>query len=104
MTTLSSGPCKLALVHVYIATTCVNATGQFCPTLKGGMTMVTKIAVAVALAGFLAVPSASFPASKAKNSHSALTQCQGARSTPHNPNPHPNTPPTSHHYRPPHTP
>jgi hypothetical protein len=53
--------------------------------------MVTKIAVAVALAAFLAVPSASFAASKAKNSHSDVTQCQGGGCTAANPDRDPNT-------------
>jgi hypothetical protein len=53
--------------------------------------MVTKIAVAVVLAAFLAVPSASFAASKAKNSHSDVTQCQGGGCTAANPDRDPNT-------------
>jgi hypothetical protein len=61
--------------------------------------MVTKIAVAVALAGFLAVPSASFAVSKTKNSHSDLTQCQGGGCTAKNPDRDPNTSVNSQYYR-----
>ena len=53
--------------------------------------MVTKIAVAVALAAFLAVPTASFAASKTKNSSSDATQCQGGGCTAVNPDRDPNT-------------
>ena len=61
--------------------------------------MVSKIAIAVALAAFLAVPSASFAASKAKNSHSDLTQCQGGGCTAANPDRDPNTSLRSQYYR-----
>ena len=61
--------------------------------------MFTKIAVAVALAAFLAVPSASFAASKAKNSSSDLTQCQGGGCTARNPDRDPNTSVNSQHFR-----
>jgi hypothetical protein len=61
--------------------------------------MVTKIAVAVALAAFLAVPSASFAASKAKNSQSDVTQCQGGGCTAKNPDRDPNTSVNSQYYR-----
>jgi hypothetical protein len=60
------------------------------------MTMVTKIAVAVALAAFLAVPSASFAASKAK---SDLTECKGGGCTAKNPDRDPNTSVNSQYYR-----
>jgi hypothetical protein len=63
------------------------------------MTMVTKIAIAVALAAFLAVPSASFAASKAKNSQSDVTQCQGGGCTAKNPDRDPNTSVNSQYYR-----
>jgi uncharacterized membrane protein len=53
--------------------------------------MVTKIAVAAALAAFLAVPSASFAASKAKHSSSDLTECKGGGCTAANPDRDPNT-------------
>jgi hypothetical protein len=55
--------------------------------------MVRKIGVAaaVALAAFLAVPSASFAASKAKSSFSDQTQCQGGACTAVNPDRDPNT-------------
>jgi len=61
--------------------------------------MVTKIAVAVALAAFLAVPSASFAASKAKNTHSDLTKCEGGACTARNPDRDPNTSVNSQHFR-----
>jgi uncharacterized membrane protein len=63
------------------------------------MTMVTKIAIAVALAAFLAVPSASFAASKAKNSSSDLTKCEGGACTARNPDRDPNTSVNSQYYR-----
>ena len=69
--------------------------------------MVTKIAVAVALAAFLAVPSASFAASKAKNSprdvtknsYTDVTKCEGGGCTAVNPDRDPNTSLRSQHYR-----
>jgi hypothetical protein len=61
--------------------------------------MVTKIAVAVALAAFLAVPSASFAASKAKSSHSDLTKCEGGACTARNPDRDPNTSVNSQYFR-----
>jgi hypothetical protein len=56
--------------------------GNLAPTLKGGMTMVTKIAVAVALATFLAVPSASFAASKKSESDQQSESTQRGPYTP----------------------
>jgi hypothetical protein len=62
--------------------------------------MVTKIAVAVALVAFLAVPSASFAASKAKaSSRSDVTKCEGGGCTAVNPDRDPNTSLRSQHYR-----
>jgi hypothetical protein len=61
--------------------------------------MVTKIAVAVALAAALAVPSASFAASKGKRSSSDVTQCQGGGCTAVNPDRDPNTSRNSQFYR-----
>src|SRR5262249_8082864 len=105
MRTLSSGPCKSALVYVYTATICINVTGQSCPTLMGEMTMVRKIGVAaaVALVTFLVAPGPSFEASKAKSSHSDLTKCKGGACTPRNPDRDPNTSVSSQHqFRRPH--
>jgi uncharacterized membrane protein len=61
--------------------------------------MFTKIAVAAALAAFLAVPSASFAASKAKNSSSDVTKCEGGACTAVNPDRDPNTSVNSQHFR-----
>jgi hypothetical protein len=61
--------------------------------------MLTKIAVGVALAAFLAVSSASFAASKAKHSSSDVTQCQGGGCTAVNPDRDPNTSRNSQFYR-----
>jgi hypothetical protein len=61
--------------------------------------MFTKTAVAVALAAFLAVPSASFAASKAKSSASDLTKCEGGGCTARNPDRDPNTSVNSQHFR-----
>jgi hypothetical protein len=65
--------------------------------------MVTKIAVAVALAAFLAVPSASFAASKTKASSRAsradVTKCEGGGCTAVNPDRDPNTSLNSQYYR-----
>ena len=63
--------------------------------------MVRKIgiAAAVALAAFLAAPSASFAASKAKNSYSDQTQCQGGACTAVNPDRDPNTSVRSQRFR-----
>ena len=62
--------------------------------------MVTKIAVAVALVAFLAVPSASFAASKTKASSRAdVTKCEGGGCTAVNPDRDPNTSLRSQHYR-----
>jgi len=61
--------------------------------------MVTKVGIALALAAFLAAPNASFAASKAKNSHSDLTQCQGGGCTAKNPDRDPNTSVNSQYYR-----
>ena len=70
---------------------CIFATGQSCPALKGGMIMVTKVGVALALVAFLAVPSASYAASKAKSSYSDQTKCEGGACTAVNPDRDPNT-------------
>jgi hypothetical protein len=61
------------------------------PKLKGGMTMITKVGIALALAAFLAVPSASFAASKAKDSSRDVTKCEGGACTAVNPDRDPNT-------------
>jgi hypothetical protein len=58
--------------------------------------MVTKIAVAVAVAAFLAAPSASFAASKAKHD---VTKCEGGGCTAVNPDRDPNTSLKSQYYR-----
>ena len=52
--------------------------------------MVTKVGIALALAAFLAVPSA-FAASKAKSSYSDQTKCEGGACTAVNPDRDPNT-------------
>jgi len=61
----------------------------------------TKISVvaAVALAAIVAIPSASFAASKAKNSASDVTKCQGGGCTAVNPDRDPNTSKNSQYYR-----
>jgi hypothetical protein len=61
--------------------------------------MVTKIGIALAIAAFLAVPSASFAASKAKNSPSDVTKCEGGACTAVNPDRDPNTSLKSQYYR-----
>jgi hypothetical protein len=61
--------------------------------------MVTKVGIALALAAFLAVPSASFAASKAKSSSSDLTKCEGGGCTARNPDRDPNTSVNSQHFR-----
>jgi hypothetical protein len=61
--------------------------------------MVTKIAVAIAFAAFLAVPSASFAASKDKNSSRDVTKCEGGACTAANPDRDPNTSVKSQNYR-----
>jgi hypothetical protein len=63
------------------------------------MTMVTKVGIALALAAFLAVPSASFAASKAKNSFSDQSKCEGGACTAANPDRDPNTSVRSQHFR-----
>ena len=61
--------------------------------------MVTKIGIALALAAFLAVPSASFAASKAKSSSRDVTKCEGGACTAVNPDRDPNTSLKSQYYR-----
>jgi hypothetical protein len=61
--------------------------------------MVTKIAIAVAIAAFLAIPSASFAASKDKKSSRDVTKCEGGACTAVNPDRDPNTSVNSQHYR-----
>jgi hypothetical protein len=61
--------------------------------------MVTKIAVAVALVAFLAAPTASFAASRAKSSFSDQSKCEGGGCTGVNPDRDPNTSLRSQHYR-----
>jgi hypothetical protein len=64
--------------------------------------MVTKIAVAVVLVAFLAVPSASFAASKTKtkaSSRADVTKCEGGGCTAVNPDRDPDTSLRSQHYR-----
>jgi hypothetical protein len=63
------------------------------------MIMVTKIGIALALAAFLAVPSASFAASKAKSSPRDVTKCEGGACTAANPDRDPNTSLKSQYYR-----
>jgi hypothetical protein len=63
------------------------------------MTMVTKIGIALALAAFLALPSASFAASKAKDSSKDVTKCEGGACTAVNPDRDPNTSSKSQYYR-----
>jgi hypothetical protein len=63
------------------------------------MIMLTKVGIALALAAFLAVPSASFAASKAKNSAKDLTKCEGGGCTAANPDRDPNTSLKSQYYR-----
>jgi hypothetical protein len=62
------------------------------------MIMVTKIGIALALAAFLAVPSASFAASK-KDSAKDVTKCEGGACTAANPDRDPNTSIKSQYYR-----
>jgi hypothetical protein len=57
------------------------------------------VAAAVALVAFLAAPNASFAASKAKNSASDLTKCEGGACTARNPDRDPQTSVNSQHYR-----
>jgi len=52
--------------------------------------MITKVGIALALAAFLAVPSASFAASK-KDSSRDVTKCEGGACTAVNPDRDPNT-------------
>jgi hypothetical protein len=68
---------------------------------KGGMIMLTKVGIAIALAALLAVPSASFAASKAKSSSSPrdVTKCEGGGCTAANPDRDPNTSLKSQYYR-----
>jgi hypothetical protein len=61
--------------------------------------MVTKVGIALALAAFLAVPSTSFAASKAKSSFSDQSKCEGGACTAANPDRDPNTSLRSQHYR-----
>ena len=61
--------------------------------------MVTKIGIALALAAFLAVPSASFAASKTKGSSKDVTKCEGGACTAVNPDRDPNTSIKSQYYR-----
>ena len=68
------------------------------PKLKGGMTMITKVGIALALAAFLAVPSASFAASK-KESSRDVTKCEGGACTAVNPDRDPNTSVRSQRFR-----
>ena len=68
------------------------------PKLKGGMTMITKVGIALALAAFLAVPGASFAASK-KDSSRDVTKCEGGACTAVNPDRDPNTSRNSQYYR-----
>jgi len=63
------------------------------------MIMVTKIGIALALAAFLAVPSASFAASKEKKSYSDQTKCEGGACTAANPDRDPNTSSKHQFYR-----
>jgi hypothetical protein len=63
------------------------------------MTMVTKIGIALALAALLALPSASFAASKAKDSSKDVTKCEGGACTAVNPDRDPNTSSKSQYYR-----
>jgi len=61
--------------------------------------MVTKVGVALALVAFLAVPSASYAASKAKSSYSDQTKCEGGACTAVNPDRDPNTSSRHQYYR-----
>ncbi len=61
--------------------------------------MITKVGVALALAAFLAVPSASYAASKAKSSYSDQTKCEGGACTAVNPDRDPNTSSRHQYYR-----
>jgi hypothetical protein len=62
------------------------------------MSMVTKVGIALALAAFLAVPSA-FAASKAKSNYSDQTKCEGGACTAANPDRDPNTSSKHQYYR-----
>ena len=59
--------------------------------------MITKVGIALALAAFLAVPSASFAASK-KDSSRDVTKCEGGACTAVNPDRDPNTSRNSQHF------
>lgn len=61
--------------------------------------MITKVGIALALAAFLALPSASFAASKAKSSSRDVTKCEGGGCTAVNPDRDPNTSKNSQYYR-----
>ncbi len=62
--------------------------------------MVTKIGIALALAAFLAIPSVSLAASKAKHDSSRdVTKCEGGACTAVNPDRDPNTSTKSQYYR-----
>lgn len=62
--------------------------------------MMTKVGIAIALAAFLALPSASFAASKTKSSsRSDVTKCEGGACTAVNPDRDPNTSKNSQYYR-----
>jgi hypothetical protein len=63
------------------------------------MIMLAKVGIAVALAAFLALPSASFAASKAKSSSRDVTKCEGGACTAVNPDRDPNTSTKSQYYR-----
>jgi hypothetical protein len=63
------------------------------------MIMITKVGIAIALAAFLAVPSASFAASKTKSSSKDVTKCEGGACTAVNPDRDPNTSTKSQYYR-----
>ena len=60
--------------------------------------MLPKMGIALALAAFLAVPSA-FAASKAKSSYSDQTKCEGGACTAVNPDRDPNTSSKHQYYR-----
>jgi hypothetical protein len=60
--------------------------------------MLPKMGIALALAAFLAVPSASFAASKTKSSRD-VTKCEGGACTAVNPDRDPNTSTKSQYYR-----
>jgi len=58
-----------------------------------------SVAAAVALAAIVAIPSASFAASKTKDSSRDVTECEGGGCTAVNPDRDPNTSLRSQHYR-----